>query len=150
VRQGIKRLTKKQRVVDFAAARGWTRIGEQEWQELRLALPDVSETTLREAGLQIDPPWRGVRQHSLDELEASLDELTVVYEGRLELRDYCRAQVIAAKDHARWASRSSRVEAERRVLKAEMVEWMLVWLSDPALFPVWVRLRRTALLNMGG
>jgi hypothetical protein len=27
-------------------------------------------------------------------------------------------------------------------MKAEMVEWMLVWLDDPAIFPAWIQLRR--------
>ena len=47
-------MTKKQRVLDFAAARGWTSIGEAEWNELKAALPDVSETTIRRAGIPND------------------------------------------------------------------------------------------------
>lgn len=27
-------------------------------------------------------------------------------------------------------------------MKAEMVEWMLVWLDDPAMFPAWASVRR--------
>jgi hypothetical protein len=30
-------------------------------------------------------------------------------------------------------------------LKAEMFEWMLVWLDDPAMFPTWAQLRRTTI-----
>ena len=131
-------MTKKQRVLDFAAARGWTSIGEAEWNELKAALPDVSETTIRRAGIPIAQPWRGVVQHTLDELELSLRELSDVYAVRPDLRRYCRAQVIAAKDRARWALRS----AERRRLKTEMVDWMLVWLDDPAMFPAWAGIRR--------
>ena len=55
-------------------------------------------------------------------------------------------QVIAAKDRARWAAKSPKVEETKRRMKAEMVEWMLVWLGDPAVFPAWVQLRRQ---NMG-
>lgn len=131
-------MTKKQRVLNFAAARGWTSIGEAEWNELKAALPDVSETTIRRAGIPIAQPWRGVVQHTLDELELSLRELSDVYAVRPDLRRYCRAQVIAAKDRARWALRS----AERRRLKTEMVDWMLVWLDDPAMFPAWAGIRR--------
>ncbi len=131
-------MTKKQRVLDFAAARGWTSIGEAEWNELKAALPDVSETTIRRAGIPIAQPWRGVVQHTLDELELSLRELSDVYAVRPDLRRYCRARVIAAKDRARWALRS----AERRRLKTEMVDWMLVWLDDPAMFPAWAGIRR--------
>jgi hypothetical protein len=43
--------TKKRRARDFAAARGWSLIGEREWTELKAALPDISETTIRESGV---------------------------------------------------------------------------------------------------
>ena len=130
-----KRLTKKKRVLDYAASRGWTMIGEAEWKELHTSLPDIADSTFRSAGFPIAQPWLGVVQHSLEELESSLTELARIYEIRSDLRRYCREQVIAAKDRARWLSR-------KRPLKAEMVEWMLVWLGDPALFGEWARLRR--------
>jgi hypothetical protein len=139
--------TKKRRVQEFAASRGWTRIGETEWRELTAALPDVSETTIRESGLAIEAPWSGIRQHTLEELESSLDEFSGIYASRPDLRPYCREQVIAAKDHARWAARSQRADEVRRKLKAEMVVWMLVWLDDPAMFPEWARLRRDKIGN---
>jgi hypothetical protein len=138
----IRRVTKRQRVLDFVAARGWNAIGENEWRELRSALSDISETTLRTSGIPIGAPWSGVTQHSIDDLEASLREFSHVYETRPDLRRYCRDQVIAAKDRARWAALSPRVEEGKRLMKAEMVEWMLVWLDDPAIFPAWVKLRR--------
>jgi hypothetical protein len=138
-------LTKKRRVLDFVAARHWEVVGEPEWNELRSALSDVSETTLRECGVRISAPWSGVAVHSIEELERSLAEFTKVYETRADLRRYCRDQVIAAKDRARWASLSPRVDEEKRRIKAEMVEWMLVWLGDPAVFPEWARLRRSAM-----
>lgn len=141
-----RRVTKKQRVLDFVAARGWDVIGETEWQELRSALSDISETTIRGSGIPIRAPWRGVAAHSIDELEASLCELSQVYETRADLRRYCRDQVIAAKDRARWAAQSPKVEESKRGVKTEMVEWMLVWLGDPSVFPAWVQLRRK---NMG-
>ena len=123
---------------EFVAARGWKVIGESEWQELRAALPDVSDATLRAAGIPIDAPWCGVNAHSLDELEQCLREFARVYEQRADLRRYCRDQVIAAKDRARWASKRE----AKRVIKTEMAEWMLIWLDDPSLFPAWIGLRR--------
>jgi hypothetical protein len=125
-----KRLTKKSRVIDYARSRGWTLIGDAEWKELHASLPDIADTTLRSAGLTIAQPWLGVVQHTLEELEASLTELAQVYETQPDLRRYCREQVIAAKDRARWLSR-------KHPLKAEMVEWMLVWLGDPSMFAIW-------------
>jgi hypothetical protein len=135
-------VTKKQRVLDFAAARGWTAIGETEWNELRAGLPGVSETTIRRAGMPIAQPWRGVAQHTLDELDSSLREMSGVYARRPDLRRYCRDQVIAAKDRARWVSRGQYASEDQRVLKTEMVEWMLVWLGDPAMFAGWAEMRR--------
>jgi len=133
-------------VLDFVAARSWDVIGESEWHELRSTLGDISESTLRASGIPITAPWSGVAAHSMDELEMALLELTQVYETRTDLRRYCRDQVIGAKDRARWASRSPRIDEPKRRTKEEMVEWMLVWLDDPAVFPVWVQLRRR---NMG-
>ena len=124
------------------AARGWNEIGEKEWRELRSALSDISQTTLRVSGIAIAAPWCGVAAHSMEYLESSLREFSQVYEARPDLRRYCRDQVIAAKDRARWASRSPKVEESKRRMKAEMVEWMLVWLDDPAIFPTWVQLRK--------
>ena len=141
----MRRLTKKQRALDFVAARGWDEVGEPEWREIRTALSDISEATLRTSGIPIRAPWRGVAVHSIDEMEASLRELTDIYETRPDLRRYCRDQVIAAKDRARWAARSHRVEENKRHMKAEMVEWMLVWLDDPAMFPAWAQLRRKSM-----
>lgn len=141
----MPRVTRKQLVRDFVSARGWQIVGENEWHELRSALSDVSETTVRESGIPISPPWRGVSTHSIDELDASLRAFTLIYEGRPELRRYCRDQVIAAKDRARWTSQNPRLDENKRRLKVEMVEWMLVWLGDPAIFPAWAQLRRSAM-----
>jgi hypothetical protein len=135
------RQTKKQRVLNFAAAHEWGLIGEAEWSELKAALPDISETTIRESGVPIEPPWSGVAQHTLDDLDASLRQFSDVYASQPHLRRYCRDQVIAAKARARFASLN---ESKRR-LKSEMVERMLVWLGDPALFPAWVSIRRERL-----
>lgn len=139
----MPRIAKRQRVRDFAAARGWTLVGESEWRELKAALPDVSETTIRESGLPIAQPWFGVAPHSLDEMETSLRALSEVYAARPDLRRYCRDQVIAAKARARFAASSESVAPEKRRIKAEMVEWMLVWLDDPAMFPAWASVRRS-------
>ena len=132
------RITKKRRVLDFAAARGWTRIGESEWTELRRALPDVSASVIQQAGLPVDAPWCGVHQHSFEDLEKSLCEFSAVYESKPDLRQFSRQQVIAAKDRAKFLAARSTVDAETRARKAAMAEWMLIWLGDPALFPGWL------------
>jgi len=134
----VQRVTKKRRVLDFAAARDWPRIGESEWNALRKALPDVSAGVIQQAGLPIDAPWCGVLQHTFTELEESLRNFSAVYETRPNLRRLCREQVIAAKDRAKWLSRRNTADEEMRHRKATMAEWMLIWLGDPALFPAWI------------
>jgi len=59
-------------------------IGEREWDELRSLLSPVSESRLRhllrESGLPLAPLIDGVRQDTLDTLEASLLKLLDEYE----------------------------------------------------------------------
>lgn len=138
----MPRVTKKKRVLDFATERGWARLGESEWYELRSALPDVSASVIQQSGLPVAAPWSGVRQHTFDELEESLLEFSSVYEARPDLRRFCRQQVIGAKDRARLVSGRPAVDEETRRRKGEMVEWMLVWLGDPSVFPAWVKALR--------
>lgn len=80
--------------------------------------------------------------HTFRELEDSLRELSALYAEHEDRRREYRDAVIAAKDRARFASRNMRASELKRRIKAEMVEWMLVWLGDPALFADWARLRR--------
>jgi hypothetical protein len=51
--------------------------------------------------------------------------------------------VIEAKNHARLAAVRSK-DAATKAEKQEMIRWMLVWLENPAAFPLWARLRRRA------
>jgi hypothetical protein len=127
--------------------RGWTRIGEAEWEELRRGLAPVSESYLRklvrDCGVAMAPMVSGVRQEAFDTLEASLLALLDEYErGDTVRRAAVRRLVITAKDHARFAARRS---AEKRVEKEEMAMWMRTWLENPAVFAQWVRLRRESL-----
>jgi len=142
VPRGVKtRISKKDRVLQFAAERGWTHLGEAEWNEIRDALPDISESIIRESGLKISAPWSGLNTHSLEALNGDLRAFCRVHETRADLRRYCREQVIRAKERARWAAKNPKLEENKRAMKSEMVEWMLVWLDDPAVFPVWAQLR---------
>jgi hypothetical protein len=123
--------------------RGWTRIGEAEWHALLGDNPKLTTVDLRDLGIPVEAPWSGVLQKTFAELESSLCDLADVYAIRPDLRRFCRTQVIRAKDRARLASRNARVAPDRRALKAEMVEWMLVWLGDPGLFRRWVQIYKT-------
>ena len=136
----------KQRLRDWLAGRRPTAIAEAEWEELREALAPVSEGYLRDllrrTGLPFAQPWCGIRQHTFEELEQSLRDMLEVYRQAVEAGDrqkarYCRRQVIAAKDRARFQARG-----ERAAEKNEMAQWTLVWLEDPAMFPAWVEIRK--------
>jgi len=103
---------------------------------------------LRECGAQLDTLVEGIRQDNLEELERTLLNLHSRYEEAHRRNDRaamqeCRGAVIEAKSHARLAKR--RADPEKRAEKDEMVNWMLVWLENPAVFPAWIRLRKRAL-----
>src|SRR5215470_15642531 len=87
-------------------------VGDREWDQLRALLAPISENylrrLLRESGAPLAALIEGVRQESLDTLEASLMKLLDEYErGNRERQAQARRAVIAAKDHARWALRRS-------------------------------------------
>ena len=136
-----RKRTKKERIFDCATERGWTHVRQPEWDELRRAFPDISVSTIRQSGVQIDAPWCGIRQHTLEELEDSLRKFSEVYAVEPGLQQFCRTQVIAAKDRAKWFAADTNLDETTRQRKAEMAEWMLVWLGDPAIFPGWVEIR---------
>ncbi len=135
--------SKKALLQHMIVTRGWTRIGETEWNVLLTTIPKLTTRDLRSVAIPVDAPWSGILQKTFEELESSLCALADVYAARPDLHRFCRAQVIRAKDRARLASRNRRVVQDKRAIKAEMVEWMLVWLGDPAVFRQWAQIRRT-------
>ena len=143
----------KQQLRGILAAEQPPAITETVWQNLLMRLAPVSESylreLLRETGLPFEQPYAGVRQHTFEELEQSLRELEQVYaeallRGNRERARYCRRQVIAAKDRARFLAGNPRTPPEKQTQKEEMVQWMLVWLGNPMLFPAWVEARKRA------
>lgn len=99
---------------------------------------------LRDAGIDVEQPFRGVDTKTFEELEASLVAMGELYLREPDARKICRSTVITAKDRTRFAARNPNVDPAKQAAKAEMVEWMLVWLGDPAMFPAWVALRKRA------
>lgn len=137
----------KQRLRDWLAAERPEAITGAVWRDLLVRFAPVSESYLRDllraTGLPFEQPWAGVRQHTFEELEESLREMLRVYQEALASGDrdrarYCRRQVIAAKDRAKFATK-------KKPEKAEMSEWMLVWLENPEVFPAWVEARKRRL-----
>ncbi len=134
----------KQQLRDYLAERQPGAITEAVWMELQQRLAPVSESylrdLLRETGLPFDQPYAGIRQHTLEELEQSLLGMLAVYTeamaaGNRDRARYCRRQVIAAKDRAKFLTK-------KHPQKEEMAEWMLVWLENPEVFPAWVEARK--------
>ncbi len=122
-------------------------ITEAVWLDLLEKLAPVSESylrdLLRDTGLPFEQPYAGIRQHTLEELEQSLLGMLQVYRdataaGNRDRARYCRRQVIAAKDRARFL-------AGKHPQKEEMAQWMLVWLESPEVFPAWVEARKIVL-----
>jgi hypothetical protein len=119
-------------------------IDEAERDRIAALLAPVSATTLRhlllECGIPLAPLVEGVRQDCFDSLARTLLTLAAGYRaGSVEQRRACRAAVIRAKDHARFSAR--RNEALRPE-KEEMILWMLTWLENPEIFPLWLEIRR--------
>lgn len=99
---------------------------------------------LRESGWPLAPLVEGVRQENFEELERTLRALAEEYEaGDKERKKKYRRVVMEGKDHAKFATRRAKDEAVR-ARKTEMVEWMMVWLENPGIFPAWVELRKRA------
>jgi hypothetical protein len=143
----------KQQLRDYLAREQPVAITEAVWTGLLMHLAPVSESYLRDllraTGLPFDQPWAGVRQHTFEELEESLRGMLGVYTEAASAGDkdrarYCRRQVIAAKDRAKFIAQNSRTAAEKKAEKEEMAQWMLVWLENPEVFPAWAEARRKA------
>jgi hypothetical protein len=143
--------SKKRRLEEFLRERQPEAISEERWRELAALLAPISENYLRDllqaTGLAIAQPFGGVRLSSFKDLEASLLEMEKEYSKAVANHDRrrasaCRRTVIQAKDRTRLISRNQKVDAQKRRQKAEMVEWMLVWLENPGIFESWAALRK--------
>jgi hypothetical protein len=139
-------------LAEAIARRGYTHVGEEEWQELLTDLAPVADEVLRrllrDCGLPLSPVVEGIRIATLGETERTAVALAREYEAAIALGDgqrarSCRRLVVLAKDRARLAAKSAR-DPERRKEKEEIAAWLLVWLETPALFPAWVVLRKRA------
>lgn len=144
----------KQQLREYLAEIRPSGITEAVWGDLLQRLAPVSESYLRDllraTGLPFEQPYAGIGQHTWEELEQSLREMQSVYAeataaGYRERARYCRRQVIAAKDRARFLARNPRTTPAKRAQKEEMAEWMRVWLENPEVFPAWVEARKRAM-----
>ena len=125
-------------------------VGLADFGELLRLLTPVTESDLRRllrtSGAALHPLAAGVDQASFTTLRRSLLALSGCYEaGTPEVRKVARQIVITAKDHAKLAARSQHASPEKRAEKDEMGTWMLTWLENPVVFPLWAGLRAKAL-----
>jgi len=144
----------KQQLREYLATRQPASITETVWRDLLHRLAPVSESYLRQllwtAGLPFSLPYAGIRQHTFEELQESLLGMGRIYAEAMDAADrerarYCRRQVIAAKDRAKFVAASAGAGPEKIAEKREMAQWMLVWLGDPAVFPAWLEARKRVL-----
>ena len=144
----------KQELREYLEAERPAAITAAVWREMLRRFAPVSESylraLLRPSGMPFEQPYAGVRQHTLEELEQSLRDLLAVYveagsAGDRDLARYCRRQVIAAKDRARFLAGNPKTAPEKQAEKKEMAQWMLVWLENPEVFPAWVDARKRAM-----
>lgn len=106
--------------------------------QLQQVLQPISAPYLRRLLLQTEvalhPEVEGVRLDNFRHFYRSLSLLNEMHrQADAEIKARIRRLVIAAKNHARWSH------------KDEMVEWLLVWLHDPAVFETWAKLRLRAI-----
>lgn len=141
----------KQRLREYLAREQPAAITEAVWRDLLARLAPVSENYLRQllhdTGLPFHQPFAGVRQHTFEELEQSLRDMLEVYREALAAGDrerarYVRRQVIGAKDRAKFLAANPRTPEAKRAEKTEMVQWAMVWLENPPVFPAWVEARK--------
>jgi hypothetical protein len=149
----------KQRLREYLASEHPPAITRAVWEDLLMQLAPVSDSylrdLLRQTGLPFEQPYAGVRQHTFHELEESLKEIGTVYasatsSGDRERARYCRRQVIAAKDRAKFLAQNPGTPEAKQAEKQEMAQWMLVWLENPEVFPAWVEARIREMKRAGG
>jgi hypothetical protein len=142
--------SRQARLEAWLARRGPGEIGLADFEGLLTELAPVTESDLRRllrgSGTALHPFAAGVDQSGFPPLRHSLLALAACYEnGTAEDRRVARRIVVTAKDHARLAARNSHTSPEKRAEKAEMATWMLTWLENPLVFPLWASLRAKAL-----
>jgi hypothetical protein len=99
-------------------------------------------------GLPVDLRGR-VHFHDRDAAAASLTDMTREYESARTAGDKaraedCRRAVRKGKDRLKLLLRRRSLSPQKREEKQELLQWFLVWLEAPPLFPGWLELRRRA------
>lgn len=90
-----------------------------------------------------------VHFHDRDAAAMSLTDMTREYEaarasGDKTRAEDCRRAVRKGKDRLKLLLRRTSLSPPKREEKQELLQWFLVWLEAPPLFPDWLELRRRA------
>jgi hypothetical protein len=99
-------------------------------------------------GLPVDLRGR-VHSHDREAAAASLADMTREYDAALAAGDKtraadCRRAVLGGKDRLKLLLRRANLTPQKREEKQELLQWFLVWLEAPPLFPGWLALRLRA------
>ena len=99
-------------------------------------------------GLPVDLRGR-VHFHSADAAAASLTDMSREVEAARQAGDKpraedCRRAVRKGKDRLKLVLRRGNLSPQKRQEKQELLEWFLMWLEAPTLFPAWLQVRRSA------
>jgi hypothetical protein len=120
---------------------GPTPIDAARFAELAVQLAPISTAYLRRllraSEAPLTPEVEGVLQDSFDNLARTLTALSAAYETSPQPHAV-RALVIEAKDHAKLALARDAHPADRQ----RKIAWMLQWLENPPVFPLWLALHR--------
>jgi hypothetical protein len=145
----MARATRKQKAeaLEWLQRENPSRVDEVLAARFAARFPDLSakvlSTLLRSSGFALAPRVEGVRQDNFLDLERTLLALALEYSaGDSICQRQIRQQVISARQHAEWAARNPKVAPPRREMKTEMILWLHTWLENPAVFDIWVQLRK--------
>ncbi|MEX2299329.1 MAG: hypothetical protein WD733_00255 [Bryobacterales bacterium] len=99
-------------------------------------------------GLPVDLRGR-VHFHDQEAAAASLTDMANEYEaarlaGDKPRAEDCRRAVRKGKDRLKLVLRRTGLTPQKRQQKQELIEWFLIWLEAPSLFPTWLEARRAA------
>jgi hypothetical protein len=133
--------TKRQQLQQLLTPAPCAPIDESRAAELARLLAPISPSylrrLLRESGAPLSPTVEGVLQDSLDNLARTLSALSAVYPQQPQLT---RTLVLEAKAHAKLALRRDPYPTDRQ----QKIDWMIRWLENPDIFPLWVKLQQRA------
>ena len=78
-------------------------------------------------------------------LEMAAEHVAAQQAGREGRMQDCRQAVLLAKDRLKVILANKNLDEQKRRDKEEFLNWFIVWLENPSVFPEWLELRRKQL-----